>query len=817
MHSIVHDLRYALRQLRKSPGFTVTAILSLALGIGATTAVFSVIHAILMDPYPYANPDRMVHMRILKKDGGNNGFGMTSPQWQVLRKSPVVEDAFIADEWNLTVTGSDFPEDVQADYFSSNAFNFFGVAPALGRGLQPSDAVDGHDPQPVVVLGYKFWQRHFNQDPAAIGKTLQLVRKNYTIVGVAAPRFTWDDADVYLPLKVTQDQVKSFYCGVRLKPGVTRQQADAALQPLIEQFAKETPNHFPKGQLRLHVVGLNEDFIEKIGGSLSLLLAAVTLLLAIGCGNVSILLLARGTARQQEFAVRSAIGATRRRMIAQLLTEALLLSVTGAALGVGLAYVSLARIVDLMPQYSFPHEAAITINTPVLLFCVMVAVVTGVLFGMWPALELSRPQVSQMIQGSSRRVAGSVNGRRTLATLIGGQIALTLLMLAGAGAAVEGFMKMAHMHLGYDPHNIMSVGIPVHEGAYANWEARRAFFEQLRQKVAETPGVTMAAISSNATPPENGFNNTMEILGKASTQEQKLRINLVSEGYFPALKIQLAQGRIWDETENHNGAMVAVVNETLARRYFPAGDALGRSFKLEELKETLPYTVLAPSVKAAGANQWLRIVGIIQDKLDNGLDKPVEPEAFIPYTLVMNVYTQILVKSEVSPLTLLHSIRKQVATVDVDQQTTGVVRDLEHWITNQPEWARGQFISWLFGAFAVLALLLAAVGLYSVVTYSVAQRTNEFGIRMALGAQRGHVLNIVFKSILLSVGGGIAVGLVLAFALNKVLAQWAAGSSRDPMTLVGAVVVLGVAAAIACAIPARRASQVDPMTALRCD
>jgi predicted permease len=422
-----------------------------------------------------------------------------------------------------------------------------------------------------------------------------------------------------------------------------------------------------------------------------------------------------------------------------------------------------------------------------------------------------------MMQGSSRRVAGSVHGRRTLASLICAQIALTLLMLAGAGAALEGFMKMAHMHLGYDPHNIMSVGIPVHEGAYANWEARRAFFESLRQKVAETPGVTMAAISSNATPPSNGFNNTMEILGKASTQEQKLRINLVSEGYFPALKIQMAQGRIWDETENHNGAMVAVVNETLARRYFPAGDALGRSFKLEELKETLPYTVLAPSVKAAGANQWLRIVGIIQDKLDNGLDKPVEPEAFIPYTLVMNVYTQILVKSEVSPLTLLHTVRKQVAAVDADQQTIGVVRDLEHWITNQPEWARGQFISWLFGAFAALALLLATVGLYSVVSYSVAQRTNEFGIRMALGAQRGHVLNIVFKSILLSVGGGIAAGLVLAFALNKVLAQWAAGSSRDPMMLVGAVVVLAVAAATACLIPARRASHVDPMTALRCD
>jgi len=816
MQSTLQNLRYALRQLRKSPGFTFTAILSLALGIGATTAVFSVVYAILADPYPYANPDRMVHMRILQKGGGNNGFGTTAPQWQILRKSPVVEDAFITDQWNLTVTGSDYPEDVNADYVSSNTFNFMGVPGALGRLIQPSDAVDGQDPQPVAVLSYKFWERHFNGDPAVLGHTLQLVRKNYTIVGVAAPRFTWDDADVYLPMKITQGQVKAFYCGLRLKPGVTHAQADAALQPLIQQFAKDTPTHFPKGDLRFHVVGLNEDFVQQLGGTLYLLFTAVALLLAIGCGNVSILLLARGTSRQQEFSIRSAIGASRWMMVRQLLTEALLLSLTGAVLGIGLAYASLGKIVASLPEYSFPHEAAIRINMPVLIFCVVVSVVTGLLFGLWPALEFSRPQVNQMMQGSSRRVAGSVNGRRTLSALIAAQIALTLLMLAGAGAALEGFVKMAKVPLGYDPHNIMSVGIPVHEGTYGTWEARRAFFELLRQKVSETPGVKIAAISSNATPPSNGFENTFQILGKPPLQEQKLRANIVSEGYFPALKIPLAQGRIWDESENHNGAPVTVINETMARKYFPKGDALGSSIKLEGLVEQPPYFVIAPAMKGDGKDSaWLRIVGVIQDKLDDGMDKPVKPEIFVPYTMAMGMYTQILVRSDVSPLTLLHAIRKQVSSVDADQQTNGVVRDLEHWISTQPEYARGQFISWLFGAFAVLALLLAAIGLYSVVSYSSAQRTNEFGIRMALGAQRGHVLSIVFKSILLSVGGGVAAGLALAFALNKVLAQWAEGSSRDPLMLVGATVLLCGVAMVACAIPARRASQVDPMTALR--
>ena len=354
MLTLLQDIRYSLRQLVKSSGFALTAIISLALGIGATTAVFSVVYAILMNPYPYAASDRMVHMRLLDSSHQERGFGLTGAQWQQIRKSPVVEDAFMEDDWSLTVTGKDLPEDVQGVYFSSNAFTFMGVPPALGRGLIPSDAIDGQEPQPVAVLGYKFWQRHFNGDPSVVGQNLQLVRKNYTIVGVAGPRFTWGDGDVYLPQKITQDPVKSFYVGVRLKPGVTHEAANAALQPLIEQFAKDTPKHFPPDHLRLHVVGLNEQFVKELGGTLYLLFSAVALLLAIGCGNVSILLLARGTARQHEFAVRTAIGASRGRIIRQLLTESLLLSLTGAAFGVLLAYRALALMIELLPKYSFP-------------------------------------------------------------------------------------------------------------------------------------------------------------------------------------------------------------------------------------------------------------------------------------------------------------------------------------------------------------------------------------------------------------------------------------------------------------------------------
>ncbi len=810
MQTLLQDIRFSLRQLFKSPGFALTAVLSLALGIGATTAVFSVVYAILMNPYPYAASDRMIHMRLLDDLQQERGFGLTGAQWQQMRKSPVVEDAFMEDDWSLTVTGRDLPEDVQGVYLSSNGFSFMGVPPALGRGLLPSDAIDGQDPQPVAVLSYKFWQRHFNGDPGVLGQNLQLVRKNYTIVGVAGPRFTWGDGDVYLPQKVTQDPTKAFYVGIRLKPGVTHEAANAALQPLIEEFAKETPKHFPSDHFRLHVVGLNEQFVHDLGGTLYLLFGAVALLLAIGCGNVSILLLARGTARQHEFAIRTAIGASRGRMIRQLLSESLLLSLTGAALGVLLAYRALALIVELLPKYSFPHEAAIRINLPVLAFSVAVALFTGILFGLWPALQLSRPEVSQVMQSTTRKIAGVVGGRTTHGVLTAVQVSLTLVMLAGAGAAMEGFLRLIHTPLGYDPHNVMSVGIPVHDGAYPTWAARKAYFEQLRNKAATVPGVTMAAISSNATPPSNGWQTGVEILGRPQRDGQKIRVNFVSPGYFPILRIPLKQGRIWDETENHNAAHVAVINETMARLYFPDGDALQRSLRVPDVKDEPPYTTAA-----SGADTWLQIVGIMADKRDDGLRNPILPEAFVPYTLSMRVWTQILVRSDVPPMTLLHAVGQQVNSIDPDQQISGSVQDLDHWITGQQEYEQEQLVAWLFGAFALLALALAAVGLYSVVSYSVAQRTNEFGIRMALGAQRTHVLRIVFASTVASVGSGIAVGLVLTLVLNKILARWAEGSSRDPLVLLAVTVLLSVVAAIACSGPARRAVKVDPITALR--
>ncbi len=810
MQVLLQDVRYSFRQLRKSPGFTWTALLSLALGIGATTAVFSVVYAVLMNPYPYRGADRMVHLVLEKKSGGEWWPGFTGPQLQQIREAKSVESIAAEDDWSLTTTDGDVPEDAQGVYLSGNAFDHFGVPVLLGRGLIPSDAPEGKDPQPVVVLGYQFWQRHYNGNRGVVGKTIQLVHKTYTIVGVAQPRFTWGDGDVYLPLKLTADPTRQFSPSTRLKPGVSHAAANAELQALFEQFAKETPKHFPEGGFRVHVQGLNEMFVQRLGRTLFLLLGAVALLLVIGCANVSILMLARGTARQHELAIRSAIGSSRIRIFRQLLTESLALSAGGALLGVLLAYQSLSLIVAWLPEFSFPHEAAIQINLPVLFFSVALALATGILFGLSPALQFSRPELSQIMQASARKLTSGVRGKRTHDVLVGSQIALTLVLLTAAGGAMAGFLRLMHTSLGYDPHNTMSVGIPVHDNTFRTWEERSAYFDQLVQKIASIPEIETAGISTNATPPNNGWETKFERLGSASREQEQIRANLVSPEYFPVLHIPLLQGRLWDRVETLRGARVAVINQTMARKFWPHGDALGQQIRLPEIKPEPPFTLVAKD-----GDSWLRIIGVVADARDDGLRNTIKPAVYVPYTLVMRMWTQILVRARVPPLTLLHAIRVEIQKVNAEQQVFHDTRDLEHWITTQREWAQERFVATLFGAFSILALVLAAIGLYSVVSYGVAQRTNEIGIRMALGASRTDVLRLVFGSTTVSVAGGLIAGGVLSIGLRKLMATWAEGSSSDPLILLGVVGMLAGISMLACLVPARRASSIDPITALR--
>jgi predicted permease len=810
MQTFLQDFRYSLRQLIKNPGFALTAVLSLALGIGATVSVFSVIYGVLMHPFPYADVERIGNLSIRDSKGILFDAFFTGPQLRELRKVHAFENLATWRLTNLTMTGEEIPENVSAYYGIGETFPTLGVPALLGRNLGPSDSPDGQEPQPVAELHYRFWQRHFHGDPAILGKTLELAHKRYTVVGVTRPNFTegWG-TDVYLP-----DEIGSIrYAGamMKLRPGVSWAAADAELTPLLERFAHEQPDIFPR-KFKVDVRPLTYEIGENMGGTLYLLFAAVAMLLAIGCGNVSILLLARATARQREFAVRAAVGASSVRIVRQLLTESLLLAVTGTGLGILLAYRLLELIVAWMPEHLFPPDVAIRINAPILLFSAGLALITAVFFGLMPALQMAKPEISQMMQSSSNKAAGSVRGKRLHGTLVAAQIALTLLLLTAAGAAIQSFVRLTHVPLGYDPGDVVAVDIPLQENTYTTWQGRVNYFEQLRASIAALPGVTTTAISGNATPPYIGWKLSFDLLGQpaAAPEAQTARIGLVDSSYFGTLHMPLLRGRIWSSAEIERGALLVLVNQSFARRYSVNGDILGHSLKLPKRPSDPPRSLSAP-----GADGWLQVIGVVGDAQNQGIEKPVDPAIFAPYSLQLWMGTSLLVRSHVAPETLERSIRKQLAGVNPDQQTDSKIEDLETWIRHEPVWARGRLISALFAGFSILGLVLSAVGLYSVSSYSVAQRTNEFGIRVALGAQRAHVFRIVMASAAASVGVGIVAGLVLSIGLNRFISSWVGNTTDHSVIALGVALLLLAVAAAACVLPARRALSVDPMTALR--
>ena len=806
MSSVLADLRYAARELRRRPGFALTAILSLALGIGATSAVFSVVYGVLINPFPYVGADRMMQLSLTDKAGRFRYPGMTGAQLDQLRQARTVESVVGEDGWNLTTTDGDIPEDVSASYISPNAPNHWGVRAVLGRWLIPADAPPGQEPERVVVLGYQFWQRYYSGDPAVVGRTIQLVRKNYQIVGVMPPRFRWREADIYVPLKVRLDPNIYFGTSLKIRPGVSPAEANADLQPMLQKFATETPARYPD-TFRVNLRSIIEMYARPMGPRLFLLLGAVTSLLLVGCANVSILLLVRGAHRQQELAVRAALGAARIRVVQQLLTEALAIAVAGATLGVLIAWRGLALIVAWVPTNSFAAESVIEMNVPVLLFSTALAVVTAIVFGVWPALQLSRPDIGRVAQTGARRVIGSAQGRKIHRVMVAVQVALTLLMLTAAGAAGKGFLRLSKADLGYDPHDTMSLPIPVHDGTYQTWKERSEYFERLRAAIAAMPQVVSAGISTNATPPSNGGDSTIEILGNTALEKPVARLNFVSPEYFPLLHIPVAQGRTWSRDEMVRGAPLAVINQTMARQYWPQGDAIGHQLRFANLKDEPPY-----SPAAAGADGWLQIVGIVADARNDGLRNPIKPAFYLPYTLKMRMFTQILVRTRVAPLSILRDVRAELVRVDREQQVSRV-RDLQGWITNLPEYAQQRLVANLFGIFSMLALALSAVGLYSVVSYGVAMRTSEFGIRLALGARARDVVRIVLSGTSWNVGAGLLAGVLLCLVFDKVASQWLTESSRDPLILTAVTLLLMAVAVMACLAPARRAASIDPMDA----
>jgi predicted permease len=629
---------------------------------------------------------------------------------------------------------------------------------------------------------------------------------------------TTDVGDVYLPGSLMRDLANVPYLAyipwLKLRPHATLAAANAALEPIVRQFAKEHPERF-SDRWHLALQPIIVPYQQGTGRTLTLLLAGVVLLLIIGCANCSILLLARGRTRQHELAIRSAIGASRWRIVRQLLVEAIVISSTGAVLGVAASY-WLAKLPLLLSPDSFPAESLIRINAPILAFSVALALLCGILFGLVPALRLSRHDSARMLPG---RGVAAAPARHRWSVLIAAQVALTLLLMATEATAIHSFLRLIQMPLGYDPTNVMKLGIMLHVHDSGEWsriqsrEARTAYIEQLREKVASVPGVSTVAVAADATPPYPGAESSFTIDGTRDREQPQARVMLVSQRYFAALRIPLLQGRVWNTNENGRGDFVAVVNRAFATRYLSSSNALGRQLRIPALTGQGRY-----AAASAQSTAWRQIIGVVGDARNDGVDRPVVPAIYVPYTTVMPNYVQFFVRTQRDPLASLHSIRAAIASVASDQQiSSGSFNGaftLNEAIERDEQYSRQRLFSILFGVFSAMALALALVGIFSVVAYSVAQRTTEFGVRLALGAPRAHVLWVAARIALVSAAAGIVIGLAFDSVLGAVLAHWmqnafAAGS------LFAAAALLALSAILACLLPARHAIAVPPAEALR--
>jgi predicted permease len=801
------DLRYALRIFRRSPGFAATAVVSLAVGIAAATGLFSIVNAALLNPFPFADINRIVRLGMIDK-GKPRGLLVTARQLVALQHSEVLDGAFASNNWEMTLTGQDVvPEAVPTQYFSANGLNVLGVPPLLGRVFTEADGPAGEQPQRVVVLTYRFWQRHFGGRPEAVGQTLYLNREPYTVIGVLPRQYFYAGPEILVPLHLTFDPNFAWGVQARLKRGVTPRMAEQRLQPLFDQFAKEAPLRFPK-EVRPLVRSLVET--QRAAGfvpTLLLIFAASLLLLLLACANVSILLLARGTSRAHEFAVRAAIGASRGRLMRQLLVESLLLAFTGAAVGVAAGYWGLPAMLRLLPPNSVPvgNLIAVPVNVPVLLFSAGLAMASALIFGLSPALSFSRPRLT----ATARTTGGE--SRRAHHLMLAAQIALTVLLLAGTGAAVRVLIGLYRTSLGYDPHHVIIAWINLPENSHTEWADRAAFYERLRNQIRDVPEVESVALATNATPPRSGERSVVEVPGRDMSGNEAPILQRISGHYFATMKIPLIRGRVWSDSESAGAPHVAVVNQTMARELWPDESAIGRRVRMPEYLKSPRYFRLP----APGSDGWFEIIGVVGDTPNVGLHEPPAPSIYVPYTLMLSDSLNVILRTSRDPRSMTRSIREAVRTVD-SSQPVDVVRTAEDALADAG-WARERFVTSLLLGFAVFALMLAVVGLYSVVSYSVSCRFKEFGIRMALGAGRGRIVNAAVQPAVLAIVAGLFAGLALSVGLNKVVAQWSIGNLNDPVVLVVVSLVLFVVTMMSAAIPANRAASIQPADALRID
>jgi predicted permease len=674
----------------------------------------------------------------------------------------------------------------------------------MGRTITPDDGRPGEPP--VFVVSYKMWTKRYNRDPAVLGRTLVLNGKPRTLVGIMPPRFARTGADLWMPAVLDRgDPVSSqraFVMQAHLKPGVTLGQAEADLNVVAHRLARLYPKNYP-AKFTMQVQTLADSTVGHFRPMLYTLTAAVGLLLLIACSNVANMLLSRASAREKEMAIRASLGASRWRLVRQLLLESLLLALGGAAVGCLVAYGGIQGLVAAIPSGLIPEEAAIRLNVPVLLFSLAAAVATPVLFGLAPALFAAGTHIVEPLKDSGKGVSGGFRHGGLRNALVVMEVAFSLVLLAGAGLLMRTLVALELADLGLNPENVLVVRLPLPRDQYKTAGAKQRFFRSLLQRLYVLPGVVAAAETSYL-PPYGGIPTEVDIPGKTHTEKWDATLQLCSEGYFPTLGIRFLSGRPVTETEVNDARKVAVVNQTLVRKYFGREDPVGRQIQLTTL-ETAADPV---------QNPVFEIVGVVADVKNRGIQQPAGPEVWAPYTVTGSFERGILIRTSRDPMLLLNPVRREIWSVDrnVGLTLTGSLKDY----LKQFSYAEPRFSLVLLGVFAIVGLLLVLIGVYSIVAYTVSRQTHEIGIRIALGAGRAEVLGMVLVAGARLIGLGVAAGLVTSLGVTRALSSQLWGvSPHDPLTLGGVVVLVALAGLAACYFPARRATRVDPMAALR--
>jgi putative ABC transport system permease protein len=809
MDNILQDVRYALRLCVRTPGFTMIAVLALALGIGANTAIFTIVNAVLLEPLPFRDPGRLVVMWETngRRGGRPNVLGPANfLRWR--ERATAFERTAPFYDYRINLTGSGAPEEVVGMDVTPDFFPTLGVAPLIGRAFADDEGPQGHDA--VVVLSYGLWQRRFAGDAGVVGRTIQLNSRSVTVIGVMPAEMRLflsrgslaaKPAELWMPFAFTEahrtPRGRYMSAIARLKPGVGLTEAQAQMDTIARGLTSEFPQ-FDTGWGAL-LVPMHRELSGDLRPALLVLSGAVCFVLLIACANVANLLLARGATRQREIAIRSALGAGRIRVIRQLLTESLVLCVLGGGLGLLVAQWGLALLLAISPV-SLADLGPVHLSYPVLAFTGVVSIATAIVCGFAPAFEGSRGNVQDALKDGARQIGASVRHRRIRQAFVVGEIALAVVLLVGAGLMIRSFDSLRGVNPGFDARNVLTGRVTIPTRRYPNDAKRIEFFANLVARLSSIPGVESAGAVSYLPLAGLGAGTGFTIVGEPPPppgQVPTTDVSVCDDGYFRAMRVPLLRGRLFSEREMRERSNVVVINDTLARRYFAGQDPLGKSLVIAMNDPNVPT----------------EIIGVVGDVKFAGLDAETHPMTFWPHPQLAYSAMTVTVRTTSDPAAFAPMLEREVHALDKDQPVADV-RAMDQWVTRTLSQAK--FSSTLLTTFAGLALALAAIGIYGVVSYSVSQRTSEIGIRLALGAEARDILRMVVGSAARLAAVGLAIGVVLSLALGRTLASLLYQTAgTDLLTFTAVVAILGAVAIAASYFPARRASRIPPVEALR--